>query len=205
MRIFQIMAVAFCLSAANAALAASLFVTMDTSSIAPGTTGSLDFQFNPGPLLFQAATVHITNFSGGSFVGAPQTIGSVAGGPLPAAVTLTNGTQLNDYFQSFTFGNSLSFELDFSGPAVTSPNGLSTSTSEFSFSTFSDQNGLNPVLTPDPNGIAATVVVNLDGSLTAGAVSPELRFVPEPGSLWLLSGAFAALSGFKFLRRRTAQ
>jgi hypothetical protein len=115
---------------------------MNTSSIF-GTLGSLDFQFKPGPLITQAATVQITNFSGGTSVGAPQTIGDVTGGPLPAAFTINNTNVVNDYFQSFTYGNSLSFDLTFSGPAVTSPNGQSTSTSEFTFSTFSDQAGVN--------------------------------------------------------------
>jgi hypothetical protein len=206
MRTFQIIAVAFCLSAANAALASPILVTLNTSSIV-GTTGSLDFQFNPGPLITQAATVQITNFIGGTLVGIPQTIGDVTGGPLPAAFTINNTNLVNDYFQSFTYGNSLSFLLNFSGPAVTSPNGQSTSTSEFTFSTFSDQGGITPVLTPDPNGISATVVVNLNGSLSASAVSPQaqVQTIPEPGSLWLFSGALAALGSLKFLRRRTVR
>ncbi len=206
MRKFQILTASFCLVAANAALAAPIYlVTMNTSTIAPGTTGSLDFQFDPGPLVTQPATVQITNFMGGSFVGLPQTIGAVTGGPLPAAVTLTNTNQLNDYFQSFTFGSSLSFDVSFSGPAVVSPNGIATSTSEFVFSTFSDQNGTVPVLTPDPNGVAATVVVNLNGSLTPSSISPDVQVqvTPEPGTLWMFSAALAVLGCSWVLRRWT--
>jgi hypothetical protein len=201
---FRIIAFAFCLSAANAAFANSILITMNTSSIA-GTTGSLDFQFDPGPLVTQPATAQIAAFTGGSFLGLPQTIGAVSGGPLPATVTLNNTFLTNDYFQSFTFGNSLSFLVSLSGPAVDSPDGVSTSTSEFAFSTFSDQNGTVPVLTPDLNGIAATVVVNLNGSLTESAISPQVQSVPEPGTLWLFSSALAVLGSLKFRRRRTAR
>jgi len=201
MRKLQILAVSFCLLAANAALAGPIYVVAMNTSGASGITGSLDFQFDPGPLITQPATVEISSFTGGAFVGLPQTIGDVTGGPLPATVTIDNTFQTNDYFQSFTFGTSLSFDVSFSGPAVDSPNGLATSTSEFVFSTFSDQNGIVPVLTPDPNGVSGTIVVNLNGSLTPSSISPQIQITPEPGTLWMLSGALAALSGFKVRRR----
>jgi hypothetical protein len=202
MRKYQILAVSFCLLTANAALADPIYVVTMNTTGASGTTGSLDFQFDPGPLVTQAATVEITFFTGGSFVGLPQTLGDVTG-ELPAPITINNTSQLNDYFQSFTFGNSLSFVVSFSGPAVDSPNGQSTSTSEFAFSTFSDQNGTIPVLTSDPNGISATAVVNLNGSVTTSSISPDIQVqaAPEPGSLWMLSGALAALAGLKLRRR----
>jgi hypothetical protein len=44
-----------------------------TSSIS-GTAGSLDFQFNPGPLVTQAASLQVLDF---------MTDGSLAGGPSP--------------------------------------------------------------------------------------------------------------------------
>jgi hypothetical protein len=202
MRKCQILAVLFCVLAANAALADPIYVVTMNTSGASGTTGSLDFQFDPGPLMTQAATVQITFFTGGSFVGLPQTLGGVTG-ELPAPITINNTSQLNDYFQSFTFGNSLSFVVSFSGPAVDSPNGTSTSTSEFAFSTFSDQNGTVPVLTSDPNGISATAVVNLNGSVKTSSISPDIQvqLAPEPGTLSMFIGAVAALGCFKLRRR----
>ena len=54
-------------------------VTVDTSSIA-GTAGSLDFNFNPGPLMTQAASLQILNYaSGGTLAGGPVLTGAVAG------------------------------------------------------------------------------------------------------------------------------
>jgi hypothetical protein len=174
---------------------ADTFVTIseNTSSI-NGTVGSLDFQFNPGALVTQDATLTISNFTGGSFVGpASTTSPSVTGGPLPTAVTIANSGGFNDYFQGFQFGNALSFTLDFGGGAVNAPDGMSTSTSIFAFSTFSDAAGITPVLTSDPNGIAMTATVNLDRSVTESVLSSQVQVSPEPSSFSLLGGAFALL------------
>ena len=114
-------------------------------------------------------------------------------------ITLTDSSADDEDFETFTFGSKLFFSLLFSGPAVDSPNGLSSSTSEFAFSMFSDAAGTIPVLTSDPNGIAALVTVKLDGTLAKAAVSPEATFVPEPGTFGLVGGAFATLG---WIRRR---
>ena len=199
------------LAAGSTAYADSFFqVTVNTSSIS-GTHGSLDFQFNPGTGETQAATVQILNFAGGTYGGTNSTLGVESGGPLPTAVTLGNGLQksptatLNDYFETFTFGNTISFLLDLGGPAVTSPNGQSTGNSKFYFAMFSDANGSNPVLTSDPNGIAATVTVNPNGPVVAQAISPNLQFVPEPSSLWLVAVALGLAGSATLARRRLAQ
>jgi hypothetical protein len=188
-----ILALSFLIGTANAALGSQILeVSVDTHTIS-GTTGSIDFQFNPGPLTHQSATVQIANFAGGAYGGSQQDFGGASGGPFPNPITLTNSGAFNDDFETFTFGSKLFFSLLFSGPAVDSPNGLSSSTSVFAFSIFSDVNGINPVLTNDPNGIAALVTVKLDGTLAKTAVSPQVTFVPEPGAFGLVGGAFAAL------------
>src|ERR1022692_2623348 len=115
-------------------------VTIDTSSIL-GTAGSLDFNFNPGPLVTQAASLQILSFaSNGTLAGSPTLTGDVAGS-LPAALTFDNGTAFNDYFDAFTFGSTLSFKVSLFGPALSSPDGASTSGSTFAFSMFSDAAG----------------------------------------------------------------
>ena len=78
--------------------------SVDTSSVT-GTSGSLDFQFNPGPLVSQAASLEILNLTtDGTFTAAPVLTGEVSGGPLPAPpVTFDNLAPFNDYFQGFTF------------------------------------------------------------------------------------------------------
>lgn len=178
-------------------------VTVNTSSIA-GTTGSLDFNFNPGPLVTQAASLQILDFtSDGTLAGdCPCGTGDVAG-QLPGTLTFDNGTAYNDYFDDFTFGTTLSFDVTFYGPALTAPNGTSTSGSTFAFSMFSDSLGTVPVLTSDTtDGYAAIINVNLDGSTTSVDYSSEATVspVPEPGTLSLMTLGI----GLCFIGRRVA-
>jgi hypothetical protein len=182
-------------------------VTVNTSSVT-GTPGSLDFNFNPGPLVTQAASLRLISFSSdGSLAGSSMFNGNVSG-ILPATVTFDNGTAFNDYFEGFTFGSTLSFGVDLYGPALTSPDGISTSGSAFAFSMFSDAAGTIPALTTDAtDGFAVTITVNLDGSTTLHNFSTEttvvqLTAVPEPSSAALL-GAIIALGIVCLWHRRT--
>jgi hypothetical protein len=182
-------------------------VSVDTSSIF-GTAGSLDFQFNPGPLVSQAASLQILNFtSDGTLDVAGPTLSGDVGGALPNPVTFDNGMSFNDYFQGFTFGNMLNFQVSLYGPALSSPDGVSTSESRFAFSMFSDAGGTTPALTTDTNGFAAFIDVKLNGT-TAGTnfsnqttIVPETAptAVPEPGSLALLG---TVVTGLAFLQCR---
>ena len=182
-------------------------VTVNTSSIT-GTAGSLDFNFNPGPLVTQAASVQILNFmSNGSLVNCAANIqtfcntGDVSG-MLPATLTFNNDTAFNDYFDDFTFGTTISFDVSLYGPALSAPNGTATSGSTFAFSMFSDADGTIPTLTTDTvDGFALTVGVNPDGSTTVTSYSPETSVsTPEP-STFVLLGTAVAWVGVLRLRR----
>jgi hypothetical protein len=193
---------------ASASTVSSYDVTVDTSSIS-GTVGSLDFNFNPGPFVTQAASLQILNFSSdGTLAGNCSCgIGDVSG-QLPATLTFDNGTGFNDYFDGFTFRSTLSFEVSLYGPAISSPDGVSTSGSTFAFSMFSDAAGTIPVLSFEPSyGFAFVVDVNLDGTTTGlnYSVFPGLFTVvstPEPGGLLLLGMGLAFVGVLRWRYRR---
>jgi len=184
-------------------------VTVNTSSIT-GTMGSLDLNFNPGPLVTQAASLQILNFtSDGTLAGnCPCGTGDVSG-QLPATLTFDNGTGFNDYFDDFTYGAAISFAVSLYGPSLSSPDGVSTSGSTFAFSVFSDPTGATPALTSDTtDGFAFTINVNLDGSTTVTNYSAQATVtqmtgpsgpsgVPEPGTLALSVLACLALVGWR--------
>jgi hypothetical protein len=186
-------------------------VTVDSSSIS-GTAGSLDFNFNPGPLVTQAASLQILNFtSNGTLAGNPTLTGDVTGA-LPATLTFDNATAFNDYFEGFTFGSTLSFQVSLFGPALSSPNGTSTSGSRFAFSMFSDAAGTIPVLTTDTtDGFAFTIDVNLNGTTTVTnfsaqtTVVPVTGAVPEPGTLPLMAVGIGLWLAFRFRLQRRCQ
>ena len=167
-------------------------ITVNTASIA-GTNGSLDFNFNPGPLLSQSASLKILNFtSNGGLAGTPTETGDAAGN-LPGTLTFDNGTGFNDYFEGFKYGTSLSFEASLYGPALSSPDGVSTSGSTFAFTMFADPTGATPILTTDKiNGYAVTIGVNLDGSTTLTSYIPTS--VPEPADWLLLPGGLGLVA-----------
>ena len=104
-----------------------------------------------------------------------------ASGSLPGDLQFNNGAGFNDYFQAFTFGSSVSFDIALDGPALDSPAGYGSG-STFAFSIFSDTDGTMPALTSDMvNGYALTVDINPDGSTTLRnytssptAVTPEM-------------------------------
>lgn len=178
-------------------------VTVDTHTLA-GTTGSVDFNFNPGLSTSQAASVEVFNLVGSSASGPSFTVGEVVG-EIPMTLTFDNAAALNDYFQGLTFGQSLSFGLRFFGPALENPDGQSSSGSTFAFSLFSDAAGTLPVLTSNGlEGFALTVDVNTDGTTSVHnfsaqlSVLPTVTSVPEPGTLPLLTLAGVAVA----LRRR---
>lgn len=157
---------------------------IDTAQLA-GTTGSLDFNFQAGPFGSRPASVEIARFTGGFPSGDATRSGDVSGS-LPGNLLLDNGGAYNDYFQAFTFGSLLSFDVVLSGPAVGSAGTGSGST--FSFSIFSDVAGTKPALTSNSDGFALVADINPDGSTRFRSFTTPVTPVsvtPEPASALL--------------------
>lgn len=197
-RTLRLRYVSICLVAASLCLTAParadlLFqVQVDTTAIM-NQSGYFDLEFNPASVGATAATATITNFAtDGTLLSDPNntTDGDVSGS-LATALVINNTDQLNDLFQAISFGTTISFNLDISGPATTTPDPNNLG-SAFALSLY-DSN-FNPLLTTDPNGSVATILLNPDTSITtetfpAGPDSgpaATIHFygnaVPEPSS-----------------------
>lgn len=197
-------------------------VNVDSSTLS-GENGYLDFQFNPGGGGAEAATATISSFFQAGSLNSSDPNNSSYGdvsGSLTSTMSISNAT-FNDFYEAFTYGNSLSFEVKLSGAALDSPGG--TYGSSFAFSLF-DSTGTNPLLTTDSsNGTLLTIDVNPSGPLTTvnnysqpvqgspvATVSSNVSPVPEPASLvlggmgvfsWLLAHAWTCRGSLSALLR----
>lgn len=201
--VFSAFALLVCAVPAQAGVVYS--VSVDTSLLTSGTTGNLNFQFNPGGGS-QEASASLSNFTtDGTLTGVPTLTGDVSG-TLPGTVTFGNSTGFNDYFHGFTFGSSFSFLLTLYGPAIDAPNGTATSGTTFGVAMFDDF-GSTPLLTTDPFGFAGLAEINLDGSVSLIMYAPDtfnnpvvtFAEVPEPAT-GVVTGV--SLLAAWFFRRR---
>ncbi len=179
----------------SSARALEILVTVDTSSIAATTAGSLDFQFSAGRSTAQTATATITNFASTSLtMGGITLTNSVSGGPLPAELTILNNPSVlnNRARQAVTYGagSSMSFTLNLTGNALTNE-GTADSTFYFSLLNSSNQSIFGAY------GLAhLTITIPATGPRVPTISSIPLitaTVVPEPGSIVLAMSATTAL------------
>jgi hypothetical protein len=194
----------FAITATSAFADVTYQVTADTSSIV-GSSGYLDLQFEPNPVVTNPATAAVTKFAtSGTLSGAATLTGDVTG-QLPGALSFDNLTSFNDYFQATTFGNTLSFDVTLAGPT---PQGGAASAFNIAFYA---ADGATPILTTDTtNGIAGDIILNGDGSTSADAIPATaggasvltislVSATPEPSYTFLLA---IAGGGVILMRRR---
>lgn len=183
-------------------------VTVDTSSVS-SIQGSLDFQFDASDIISQTATATITNFNGGTLIGAPIFNGDASGtmSPGPATINNTPANLVNELIQDFNSGNSFSFDVTLSGAALQNPNGSPGST--FALTLFDGRGAAgNTLLSIDVNTPPALLInVNGDGSTSVIASSAvtatsSVSSVPEPASLVLLAMGGFALASCRWRQRR---
>ncbi len=178
------------------AQALEIQVTVDSSSVAAATAGSLDFQFSAGLPTAQTATATVTNFNSTALTfGSIAFTNSASGGPLPATVTILNNPAFltNRARQAVTFGNasSMSFTLTFTGNALTTPSSAD-STFYFSLLNSSNQSIFGEYSLPH---LAITIPANGLGVPSIAAI-PLITavVVPEPGAIVLVLAATLTLA-----------
>jgi hypothetical protein len=174
--------------------AATVFsVTIDTSSLPAATPGYLDFLFNGGGTPFDPATAAIGGFSTNGTLNAASVSRTNSTGTLPGAVSLSNSNA--EYLEGIAFGATIGFNLQFTGPAITSPSGTGSG-STFTLSLLnSTQDGA--YLTSNVNdGFLLEFNIDTHGNITpvtyttaTGAPSvvsiAAASTVPEPANCFL--------------------
>ncbi|BDC49087.1 hypothetical protein F183_A14030 [Bryobacterales bacterium F-183] len=187
------------LMGAQSALFADIYnVTIDTSTLlGPGV---IDIQFNPAPGSmvgnYQLGTATIRNFtlSGpGASLGLEEVMfrlnatGDLQPGPL--SITNDDPGNINGVVYNATFGTLLTFELELSGLAYTSP--AQAFQSDFSISLYGNGSPIVGIA-----GLAGNSTIYT--ALSDPQVTFALQSVPEPTVLWTLG----AVPGVLLLLRR---
>lgn len=166
---------------------------VDTSALAgnPNAPFALDFQLTDGDGLNNSfVTIKNFDFSGGNAIGTPELING-ANGDLSTAVSLTDSEFYNDFFQEFSSGGKVSFDVAITSTATgVTPDG-------FGFGIGSAADGGLSFF-----DVFAVIDLNNNGqivnSFSLDGVTASVR-VPETASLANLPIGLAALGLFGYL------
>jgi hypothetical protein len=184
-------------AAANAQLTYNVWI--DTSSLVGSPDGpfSIDFQLNDGSGLSDGnnwATLSNFQFGGGGALDSATLLGG-ATGDLGSGVTLTDSSPFNEFYQTFTAGASLSFDL-----TLTTNADSGDTPDVFTFSLLDGSLFNLPTKSPGTdtffqvvldgtNPVIATYA-SANDAITAPTVSP----VPEPATYGLWAGVVLVLA-----------
>jgi hypothetical protein len=178
--------------------AAPIFLSVSVFTGDSGTSGYLDFQFNPGDSTAPAATATVISFAPAATLNSPTSTGAVSG-DLTSSLAIDNSTSYNDYFVGYTFPATITFLLELSGPAVDSPSGSGFG-STFYFSLYAaDQSTALQTTDADGSGSLFSVDLTNAGSTqtndySADGASILVTQVPEPGALFLVVAGVAVIA-----------
>jgi hypothetical protein len=200
LRLLGLLGALLCASIARADL--SYLVNINTASLIGNASGPfyLDFQSIFGSGSPQAIQVSSTGMTGGGFIGAPTSIGAVAGHPAASMIMLPSSSDpYNEFYQQFS---PVTFDITFILDLTTNASGVTPT----SFSVSILDNTLANIPT---TGVGDSLLLfNLNGANTAYqtgtglGVTVSLTPIPEPSTYALLAGA-AMFAGI--VRRRKAR
>jgi len=165
----------------SAHAASTFHISVNTTPLIGNSSGpfSIDFQLNNGTaagLGNNTATISNFNYFGGSAVGSASLFGG-AQGDLASGVLLNNSSAFQEFFQEFTLGTRLAFDVSL----TSNVDGVTPDAFVF---TLLDSNLFNITTTGLGDSL---VLVNLDSSLLTvqsfngtGAYGAVTTSVPEP-------------------------
>jgi hypothetical protein len=182
---------------------ASMLVSLDTSGLIGNPAGPfyLDFQFNDGTGA-NDNLVKITNINlgGGTVLGPAALFGGVSG-DLLSGITLTDSDPFNEFFQSFSAGTYLSFQLSmtnlFTGSVPDVFGFAILDANLYNLATYSLGSDQLLIATLDSTGPVIETFASVDGSVPA-------PHIPDTGNTLLLTTlAMGALAMGRRLTRRS--
>jgi hypothetical protein len=180
---------------AQAVLTLGYHITVTTSPLIGHSAGpfSLDFQLTDGSGLGDGnntATISNLSYSGGGATGL-ATLSGGASGNLASGASLTDTAFFNEVFQSFTPGNTLSFDLSLTSNADAggTPDAFSFAILDSSLYNLQTTGVNDTLLFINLNGGAPTVQT---GS-TLNPAGVTITAVPEPSAMALAGLGLAAL------------
>jgi hypothetical protein len=174
-------------------------ISVNTSSLT-GTSGFLDFIFNPGAAPVDPASATLYGFSSDGTLGAPSYIGDVSG-TFPGAVTINNTDVDNDYTEGFVYGTYFDISLDLDIPDISDQ----AQSGDSFYMTLFDTN-FDPLLGEGDIGQLVEIDLDTNGSPTVQNFSPDgeamVMGTPEPASLLLLATGLSALFRIRLGKKR---
>jgi hypothetical protein len=194
------------LLSAGASQAALYHVSLNTSALVGNPAGpfSLDFQFNSGGDLNNNTAI-ISNFTfdigGGAPFGPANLIGG-ASGDISSVVTMSDSSAFNEFYQEFTPGGSLNFDLNLTQnmDGGGTPDLFSVSILDSGLGNITTDGVGNSlvILTIDDTAPGGSIISTGTGTGSFAGIS--VTAVPEPSAA--LSGLLAG--GLMMMRRRRA-
>lgn len=173
----------------------SFEVDVNTSGLM-GTTGYLDFQFDPGNTPYDAGSATITALGFDGTLGAAlPDVGDVTGS-LPGSLVINNTDATNEYTQAYTFGSYFDFLVTLNIPTVS---GTAAGGNSFTFDV--EDSGFNPLLSSSFPAVeidldaltAAPTVTNNTSDVNPNGFA-NVAPVPEPAAFALLGTGLAFLA-----------